>query len=63
MTALAGVKIETWRELLSMVKSAALQTFPGRVWMSGKVARVPRSSVGSGPEEERKKIPEEGSKL
>lgn len=49
MIALDGVKRETQSKLESMVKSEALQTFPGRVWVSEKVARVPDSSVGAGP--------------
>lgn len=53
MTALAGVKRETKSELESTVKSEALQIFPCRAWVSGKVARVPSSSMGAGPVQER----------
>lgn len=53
MTALAGVKRETKSELVSMVKSKALQTFPFRAWVREKVARVPSNSLGAGPVWER----------
>lgn len=53
MTALAGAKRETERELESMAKSEALQAFPCRARVSPKAARVPDSFVGAGPVGER----------